>query len=1812
MKKNRLFLKLIPTAFFVFLLCATTMHIDNKFRVKNETNSVMPQMDVGQAEAKSSPLVSSVDNQQAKQDNEKTQYIEDSRAENQKQESVNQNPIDSTPNASKVTLPLTKDTGNGLASVAKRNVDATGLSDYDPGRITKVNGINELYKLQSTHDYANNEDHMWVYHQEGARSLKITFDAQTYVEPNCDYIFIYNGNDELLGTYTNTELAGKSMTIWDDTFKIRLTSDHACYWYGFKVIDISTNVAEYSITYTINGNYEGDTLLSNIKYEKKYVENGEIMTSDLTESVRLVWESSTGKDSELVEMKKENGSYTLHANKEGTASGYIKLYEGTSEEPILTSKLFTFTIKPIIKDEIKSYGTTYVNQIRDISLGDIKVREKSTSPLITNVTSSDPNIISVIKNDALNASSFTVKGLMEGKVELTIKYAVKDGDKVINVSKRVSMECKSERYYASASYLRGNDVLLLPTQTEEVTIIIKGVYYNENNQETERRITDLKDITIEVSHFYSNGSDYVDFRIDGDKILITAKQPGGDELIAVIKKDGVEIKRERIYIDIYPERYSLEYNGPTTLLRKQIVEAPVLNCYFCENGTLQKKKVEDAVITCNAKNFFTYNNKTLAASDTSYGYENISFTCTYKSKTYNYSSDFYVIEPYLYPSRDLYQGDITSIALSDLSLSDDYSITWSVKNKDRNLIPTLATLQADGGMTALLSCLYPGEVKVTAIIKRGEETISTITKTFIINSEYQGMLSTTNNANLKVNERASIIGYDYRINSTYYNTSIDTVTSSDPSIVEVMDYSRTQYTNYSLYKFIIKGKSVGSANITVAFTYIDKDGTPVQKQETVSVTVNEDTYSCRWNVENTSGVPGESIPLALSCERYGYNVNEEYVTTTATPSEVHYELSASASNIATVENGMLTFKTDAAPGSSFTIKPTVKINGKDYSAGSKTFYVVSSYYKIQGVTDEVTIKDGDTKTLTPELYQYDKDNLAGKKVKGITYGWSTGSDSFNYTDNLNNEYISATGMSITGSKAGEMSANLVTFYKDESGTMQYIVKNIRVLILPKYITDMEIGERRTVLRPDSYFKITPTTTGVYKIACTNEYDYPVIQIMDYDLNTIGRYTRSQSLYSGSLTIPVTLEGGKTYIIRTGSTDTQGLYGFNTYSFSVNPTVVTKSIQDCNINMSSNKVIYNGRKQEATITIKDGEKTLQENVDYIIEYSGAMVNAGTYNINITGIGYYYGSSIKNFTINRFSLTQDMLQPSLSQVIANGEVQKPEVVVKNGEDTLKQGSDYNIYYKGDFIAIGEYLITITGTGNYSGSITKTFEIKDKLDLTKCTVKLSNDSAIYSREVQKVDVTVLNGTTPLSENSDYEIQYSVGDFKSIGTHTLTIIGKGDYTGSVEKTYVITPIDITPYSVALSASEVIYTGNEQKPTVTVKANKDDPSALIEGTDYEIQYNVGDFKSAGTHTLTIIGKGIYSGSVEKTLVINPVDITGYSVTLSASAVIYTGNEQKPTVTVKANKDDPSALIGGTDYSLSFSGNFKTPGKHTITVTGRGNYRGKKILSYTINKASKTLAFTKKIHSVNYGNQPFTISLSVSSVKTVTYASSNTKVATVDCKGKVTIVGAGKATITALYKGDSYYNAAKASYLLTVSKINNSITASNVVKTCSSNTQTFTINPYNKGKATLTYSSNNKYVSVKSGKVTIAKNFVGTATITIKAASNTNFNAATKTITITVKLAGTKVTSLKSQGKNKFLLKWSKNKTASGYEVQYATNKKFSRATTKKVSKSSTTSLTASKLKSKTTYYVRIRTYKKVGSKTYYSLWSTVRSIKNR
>ncbi len=200
------------------------------------------------------------------------------------------------------------------------------------------------------------------------------------------------------------------------------------------------------------------------------------------------------------------------------------------------------------------------------------------------------------------------------------------------------------------------------------------------------------------------------------------------------------------------------------------------------------------------------------------------------------------------------------------------------------------------------------------------------------------------------------------------------------------------------------------------------------------------------------------------------------------------------------------------------------------------------------------------------------------------------------------------------------------------------------------------------------------------------------------------------------------------------------------------------------------------------------------------------------------------------LSRISISKASVTLSTSIYAYDGKAKTPSVNVKVNGKTLKKDTDYTVSYSNN-TKVGTAKVTITGKGNYTGSVSKTYSIKN--NFKKATISgISNKSYTGKNITQSITVKY-NGKT-LKKGTDYTVSYSSN--KNIGTATVKVAGKGSYTGTITKTFKINP-----------AKQEI-----QKLTAKSKAFFVDWAQKGSATGYEIQYATNSkFTSAKKVTIT-------------------------------------------------------------------------------------------------------------------------------------------------------------------------------------------------------------------------------------------------------------------------------------------------------------------------------------------------------------------------
>lgn len=136
---------------------------------------------------------------------------------------------------------------NGIVTAYKKGtaeIKATANDGSGVSKSCEVEVKNNAYvasdvsELESMHNYENNCSDIWIYTLKDAADIDVYFDEQTEVEDGFDYIYIYDKDNNQIGSYTGKELSGQKITISGDTVKIRLVSDEGGAAWGFKVTDV--------------------------------------------------------------------------------------------------------------------------------------------------------------------------------------------------------------------------------------------------------------------------------------------------------------------------------------------------------------------------------------------------------------------------------------------------------------------------------------------------------------------------------------------------------------------------------------------------------------------------------------------------------------------------------------------------------------------------------------------------------------------------------------------------------------------------------------------------------------------------------------------------------------------------------------------------------------------------------------------------------------------------------------------------------------------------------------------------------------------------------------------------------------------------------------------------------------------------------------------------------------------------------------------------------------------------------------------------------------------------------------------------------------------------------------------------------------------------------------------------------------------------------------------------------------------------------------------------------------------------------------
>lgn len=402
-------------------------------------------------------------------------------------------------------------------------------------------------------------------------------------------------------------------------------------------------------------------------------------------------------------------------------------------------------------------------------------------------------------------------------------------------------------------------------------------------------------------------------------------------------------------------------------------------------------------------------------------------------------------------------------------------------------------------------------------------------------------------------------------------------------------------------------------------------------------------------------------------------------------------------------------------------------------------------------------------------------------------------------------------------------------------------------------------------------------------------------------------------------------------------------------------------------------------RQENINVYHNSTLLQEKTEYTISYKNNK-NAGTAQLIVTGKGNYKGKVTQNFIIEAIDLSresQNSISATVATAVATGKKLKPAVTVTWNQKKLKEKKDYTLTYDTNITEASDdgYDITISGTGNYTGTITRKFRVVPKgtklLNSAKVTGLAKSypyqdaaENAIpHGLETDLANLTVKVGKTTLTQGTDYTVRME--NAGAVGTASLIIepAQASSYAGEKRVPVLITGTNLKTCSVTGLEKSYPYTGAPITPDITVFTGKNGTGTKISEGDYIVRYTNNTKPGKATLTVTGIAEKGYSGTLKATYTISRTDLAegenaGKITVQLPDTASYAKGGAKPQPVIRHTEGSTVHILReNIDYKLIYKNNTAVSAGNTnlstnrqpaVTITGIGNYRGTITKTFTI------------------------------------------------------------------------------------------------------------------------------------------------------------------------------------------------------------------------------------------------------------------------
>lgn len=538
----------------------------------------------------------------------------------------------------------------------------------------------------------------------------------------------------------------------------------------------------------------------------------------------------------------------------------------------------------------------------------------------------------------------------------------------------------------------------------------------------------------------------------------------------------------------------------------------------------------------------------------------------------------------------------------------------------------------------------------------------------------------------------------------------------------------------------------------------------------------------------------------------------------------------------------------------------------------------------------------------------------------------------------------------------------------------------------------------------------------------NNYDSATANPLDLSANQ--NYTGNADAYtyrSDNMDVAIAVNGGSTIRVLGSAGDTADItvtvpgdnnYNEGTFTYTLE---ISDDLSKIVYSVGNQEVTYNGQPQTIAVKVtapasgatvmyqdEDGNYTLSEPPAYTdVKDSGTTIK-----FQITAPGYKTEEGTATLTIEPKKITETIIAGIAGSYTYTGkEITFDDAISLHDEGVLlKQDTDYTIDY-GDNKEVGTGSVTITGMGNYTGSVTKNFEITP-VDASDLTASLDRTFGYYGdSETKNATVTVTHGSHEVNEQSGDTVSVTVTQFNGaaanneatvsgqtvtfnqVGTYTIevTVTGNHATNAPIQLTYALLPVEEGELVLeADNETSIVATyGEPVNGDITVTDASDTP--MTENIDYSLTYTYTPFEgtaqgskpydpsvmsgtpAAGMYVVTATGQGGYVNSVGTfTFLILQRDLAEADLMVEDSGLVYNQKAQMPSVTVTV--DGNAQPTKDADYTITYYNNVNASvdgAKAVVTAKGN-NFTGSNTENFSIAPKEITAEMVEDIPKQHY------------------------------------------------------------------------------------------------------------------------------------------------------------------------------------------------------------------------------------------------------